>query len=217
VPVNPPNDDLYGPGLVPETTDHAALLARHPEMLAMQQLVSAEQVNQELYDNQLLPQLDLSMSVSKDLGIGSKTKENGEFRIGAAFEFPFQNRKARGSLEASTSKLAALDQKLYLLFDQLRARLQIAERNISRIKERIGQLEERRDLTIQMRTAENDRVALQLSDLLRLNLREEDVAKAEVDLIEARLELRLAELERVASLGIDLLSPEPPATATTSP
>ena len=217
VPTNPPVEDLFGPGFVPAVTNHTALLARHPEMLAMQQLVAAERVNQALYDNQLLPRLDLSMSVSKDLGIGSKTKENGEFRIGAAFEFPFQNRKARGSLDASTSKLAALGQKLSLLFDQLRARLQIAERNISRIKERIEQLEERRDLTVKMRKAEDDRVALRLSDLLRLNLREEDVAKAEVDLIEARLELRLAELERIAALGIDLLNPAPPASPPTSP
>lgn len=207
IPEAPPEQDLISTSFLLTDIDLTQALAAHPEVTALQRVLATERVSQELYRNQMLPQLDLSLSASKDLGIGSKTKENPEFRIGAAFEFPFQNRKARGAMEAASSKLAALEQKLTLLFDQLRARVQIADRNIKHIRERIQRLQERLDLTIRMRQAETERVELKLSDLLRLNLREQDVAAAEIDLLDARLELRLAELERINALAVDLLSP----------
>lgn len=190
--------------LLNEKPQLGEVLAEHPQVRIFDRILKAEGVAQDLSENQLLPQLDLSLSVSKDLGIGSKTKEETELRIGAFFEFPFQNRKARGNLESSRARIAAIQQKLTLLTDQLRASALVAENDMGRITERLVQLQERLDRAKQMRQAETDRVALRLSDLLRLNLREQDVTAAETDLIDARLEMRLAELDWINALAVDL-------------
>lgn len=179
-------------------------LAKHPEVRIFDRVLEVERVTRRLSKNQLLPQLDVSMSISRDLGIGSRTKEETEFRVGAFFDYPFQNRKARGNLAATQSKIDAIRQKLGLVTDQLRAGAMVAENNIDRINERLTQLLERLNRAKDMRKAETDRVELKLSDLLRLNLREQDVTAAETDLIDAQLELRLAELDWINSLAIDL-------------
>ena len=217
IPTDLTDAELFGSGLDWTEPRIEEAIARHPQIASLQRHLEAEKVSLELYQNQRLPQLDLSMSLSKDLGIGSKTKENPEFQIGAAFEFPFQNRKASGAAEAASMKLAALNQKLTLVFDLLRAQAQTAEMNIARIRQRIVRLEERKDLTIKMWQVETEKLELKLSDLLRLNLREQDVATAQIALIDAHLELRLAELQRLNALGVDLLNPARPTNSTTIP
>ena len=209
--------DEEGNPRVPETTTNiltatllgkrppmGEALAKHPEVVIVNRALEAERVTWRLSKNQLLPQLDLALSVSKDLGIGSKTKDETEFRIGALFEYPFQNRKARGKIETARATIAAMEEGLRLLTDQLRASALVSDNNIRRIDERLDQLRERLNLASQMRKAEADRVELQLSDLLRLNLREQDLAAAETDLIDAQLELRLAELDWINALAVDL-------------
>lgn len=180
-------------------------LAKHPEVRIIDQILKAEGVNRKFSENQLLPQLDLSVVLSKDLGFGSRTKQETEFRIGAFFELPFQNRKARGQLDSVRSRIAVIEQELRLTTDQLHAAAKIAENKIQLIQERLRQLEERLKRAQQMRKAETERVELQLSDLLRLNLREQDVTAAQTELVDGRLELRLAELDWAGALAVDLL------------
>ncbi len=194
LPATPNDDRRLELTLLGEKPPIAESIAAHPAVRVYQRALDAERVNRSLSKNQLLPQLDLAASVSKDLGDGSRTKEQAEFRIGAFLEYPFQNRKARGNLASARSAMAAIEQELRLATDQLRASALIAENNIRQIHERIAKLQERLERAREMQKAETDRVALQLSDLLRLNLREQDVTAAETDLIDTRLELRLAEL-----------------------
>ncbi len=204
VPASPGSGSLLESSLLRDKPGVAEAVAAHPEVRIFERALQAERVNRRLSENQLLPQLDLEATVSKDLGRGSKTKQETEFRVGAFFEYPFQNRKARGSLEASHASIEAMEQELRLVTDQLRASALIAENNIRRLNERIDRLRERLDRARQMRKAETDRVELQLSDLLRLNLREQDATAAGTDLIDARLELRLAELNWINALAVDL-------------
>jgi len=187
----------------------AEAVGSHPAVRIFQRALDAEGVTQRLSENQLLPQLDLAVSVSKDLGHGSKTKDQAEFRVGAFLEYPFQNRKARGDLASSQAKISAIRQDLRLATDSLRASAMVADNNIRQINERLERLRERLDRSLEMQKAETDRVELKLSDLLRLNLREQDVAAAETALIDARLELRLAELNWINALAIDLAPVEP--------
>lgn len=204
VPTSPANHRLLEFTLLDASPPIAEAVARHPDVRIFQRALQAEGVTRSLSKNQLLPQLDLAVSVSKDLGDGSKTKDEAEFRIGAFLEYSFQNRKARGNLESARATIAAIEQELRLAIDQLRASALVAENNIRLLSERLEQLRERLDRARQMQKAENDRLELQLSDLLRLNLREQDVTAAETDLIDTRLELRLAELNWINALAIDL-------------
>ncbi len=144
------------------------------------------------------------MSVSKDVGDGSRTRNEAEFRIGAFLEYPLQNRKARGNLASSRANISAIEQELRLAIDQLRAAAMVADNNIRQLNERLEQLGERIERARDMQQAETDRLELQLSDLLRLNLREQDVTAAEIALVDARLELRLAELTWISALAVDL-------------
>lgn len=217
IPDTSTNQTLLAATLLGEKPELGEALARHPELQIFDRALKAEQVTRQLSENQLLPRLDLSMSVSKDLGIGSKTKEDAELRIGAFFDFPFQNRKAKGNLDSTRAKIAAIEQKLGLMTDQLRAASHIAENNVQQINARMEQLQERLDRAKQMRKAETDRVELKLSDLLRLNLREQDVTAAETDLIDAQLELRLAELDWISALAIDLAPGNDATTPSLNP
>ena len=204
VPATSPETNILTVTLLGERPPMGEALAKHPEVVIFSRALQSQRVTWQLSKNQLLPQLDLALSVSQDLGTGSKTKDETEFRIGALFEYPFQNRKARGKLETARATIAAIEEELRLLTDQLRASALVADNNIRRIIERLDQLLQRLDLARQMWKAESDRVELQLSDLLRLNLREQDLAAAETDLIDAQLELRLAELDWINALAVDL-------------
>jgi len=198
------NGRLLETSLLGDMPPVAEALASHPMAQIFQRALEAEGVTQRLSENQLLPQLDLALSVSKDVGDGSRTKNETEFRIGALLEYPFQNRKARGNLASSRAKISAIEQELRLVIDKLRASAMVADNNIRQLNERLERLHERLERSREMRQAETDRVELQLSDLLRLNLREQDVAAAETALIDTRLELRLAELNRINAPAVDL-------------
>ncbi len=203
-PASLANDRLLEIPLLGDLPPVAEAVASHPTVRIFQRALEAEGVTRRLSKNQLLPQLDLALSVSKDVGDGSRTRNEAEFRIGAFLEYPLQNRKARGNLASSRANISAIEQELRLAIDQLRAAAMVADNNIRQLNERLEQLGERIERARDMQQAETDRLELQLSDLLRLNLREQDVTAAEIALVDARLELRLAELTWISALAVDL-------------
>lgn len=181
----------------PEATavDNAQALSRPDVVEARAELERAE-VGAAGAGNQLLPKLDGKVMTRQDL-----TDEPQEWIVGAAVEVPLLLRKGRGTLAAATAAEVAADQAVRALEDQALAELEAARLVRDAAAERLlwaSRSEERAEEVLRL---ERRSWELGASDLFVLLQREEKLAKASKDRIEAEVDLAMADVAVRAAGG----------------
>lgn len=215
-PVLPGNAAL-APDLPPGVTPlEAALeidleqaLARRPDVRLLLQLREQEQIGLRFAENELLPQLDLTVLASQDLDRRRPSNTKGEFEVtaGLQFKFPLQNRKARGLVLESETRLAQLGEKLRLARDKVALEVRDAFSELRAAHEREVQVREAADLARQVAGKERERFALGDSTILNLNLREAYAAEAELKLVDALRDYWSAAARYAVSVGTAPVGP----------
>jgi len=162
---------------------------RRPEPRRLQIELRQLNLDRRLAGNQMLPQLDLVVEGSQDVGLpGSSSDDKGEFVlvIGAASEVPIQRRKARGELFATSAKIAQLSEELRLQRDRIAVELRTAYTRLQFTAQRVEQTE----LAFQtaLDTLKRFRFAFDQGkvDLIYLNFLETKTNETELELIEAQ-------------------------------
>jgi outer membrane protein TolC len=183
-----------------------AALARRPELRRIELLIDRTRADQDLADNQLQPNLDLKLDASQDID-DSPYKDLNELELFAGLEFklPIQRRAARGRLRQATTELERL--AIERSFARDRVLNDIADA-LSAWQAAFGQLEQaQRNVTLAQELVQAEERAFELgrSDLLRINLRETQLADARIAQLEAQLAAQQAAATYRAALALDAL------------
>lgn len=185
--------------------DERLALAGRPELRALELELESLRLDRDLYENQWLPDLDLGLYASQDYGEAvNDPDDKGDPELEAAlrFELPLQRRKPLGARRAVQGKIAKLDQELAFQRDLVLSEVRDANSALGLAWLRLDQARENAELARRLEQAERIQLDLGSSDLLRVNLREQQSAQAEAGLVDVLAEYFMALADYRAVLGI---------------
>ncbi len=184
------------------SADVTTLLARRPEVQALEMRIRAAGQRLALDRNALLPKLDLKLEAAQDIGpvpAGSSSRSGTDTKIGISFSLPLERRAARGRLAQTRADIEANQQRVRFLSDQIAtdvANLDIAARNAARLA---AIARDEADRAATMAAAERRRFALGTADFFLVNAREESAADAAVRRLDAAFRQVAANAELAAA------------------
>lgn len=201
-PITPPTDrapkwlEPLNQGTQLSLAEQNRIIDEHPFVRSVEQELEVRKVRTNLSNWELLPKLDFRMSFSEELGSLPSVRSQAAETIGrVVFSFPLLNRQARGAERAARFEEEAAQRKL----EFARQKLEVDLRNASleaETAEKVYRLNfDEIDLARQVEAAERTRFKMGDSNLLMVNLREQDTAFARSRAISSLLEYRRKELE----------------------
>jgi len=175
-----------------------AVLMCHPEFEQARAELEATEIEQRLTKNQLAPELKAVFEYSRDLGELTQTNldftlPGNVFEAGVLLSMPLLLRKERGRAGAARAEVAEKHAKLRFVADQLRARTRDAASAVEAAQSRAALTEEVVETAAELAEGERRRFEVGSSNLIFVNLREQQAAMARMRYIEA---VALAEIER---------------------
>jgi outer membrane protein TolC len=193
------------PAEVLRDEDARIALTRRPEVLSLELERSRRELELELARNTLLPTLDLGVLASQDVGDDASTPDDkGPFELDTflRFELPVQRRGAKGSTRAREAEIAKLDRNLQFVKERIVTEVQDASSALQQTFLRIAQVVENVQLAGRLEEAERLQLREGESDLLRVNLREQQTAAAAGAMIDVLAEHFRSLADHRAVLGI---------------
>lgn len=184
-----PEPDALAPARL--EADHARARAQRPELRRLEAQRAQARVERDFARNQLWPQLDLTLSVSGDLGAapGARPDLSSAYQpvveAGVSFEMPLLNRAAQGRARAAEAALARVEAQQQLARDRVSVELRDAASALAAAFERVRVARE--ELTVARALVQGERQRFEAGDatLLVLNLREQAAAEASLREVEA--------------------------------
>jgi len=185
--------------------DESFALSARPEVRAVEIGLETLRLEGRLAENALLPKLDLALAGSQDVGSAvNQPDDKGDFELEAvlSLEVPLQRRAAKGRNRALEAQTVRLEREAQYLRERVVAEVQDARSALARSWQSLGPARENLRLANELADAERFQLTAGESDLLRVNLREQQAAVAAADLVAALEEhFRAVAVYRVA-LGI---------------
>jgi len=167
--------------------DIAQALGGRPEIRRLKLSLERAEVDVRLARNQLLPNLDAGVAVSRDFGEERyKDKRDTEVEVGVEFKMPLQRRDAKGKLEVAEAQVNRIVVEERMARDRVAAEIRDAFSALQAAWEQIGQAQLNVELAAELEAAEGVRFERGASDLLAVQIREQagfEARTAEVDLI----------------------------------
>lgn len=175
------------------------VLACHPEAERARAELRAFDVDVRLTRNQLAPELEAAFEYSRDLGqlTGTNldfTLPGNVFEAGIQLSMPLLFRDERGRASAARARVAAQRAEVRFVEDRLRARVRDAASAVRAARERVRLNTDLVETAAELSEGERRRFDVGASNLIFVNLREQQAALARVRLIEA---IAVAEIEQV--------------------
>ncbi len=171
--------------VVPE--DEAFALRHRPEVMATQLELEQLRLDRSLAQNQLQPRLDFGLFASQDIGDDvNDPDDKGPFELEALvnLDVPLQRRKAKGKDRELRAKIAKLEREFQFLVEVITTDVMDARSALTQAWLRIEQARENVRLANELADAERFQLSAGESDLLRVNLREQQAAVAAAELVE---------------------------------
>lgn len=190
-------------------TDTQAAIANRPELRALAIFSEQLQIDLAAANNLFLPQVDVVLSTSQDVGnpADPKKDDKSQFELegGLIASVPLQRRKARGKRNAVEAKLAQVRAKTGFTQNKIVAEVQSTSAAFNAAFQQLAQAHRSLDLARQMEAAERRKFDLGDSNLLLVNLREQATADAAATEVEARLNYFDAQADYRAVLASDVV------------
>ncbi|MEY4828993.1 MAG: hypothetical protein RLZZ562_789 [Planctomycetota bacterium] len=190
--------------------DASTAIRQRPELRRFQLVIDRARTDLELAENQTLPNLDLVVEAARSLSDGPYTdREDMELFIGGELKLPIQRRDALGRREQAIARVAQA------LIDEKFARERIvndvtdARSAVRAAFEQISNARRNVELGRELVAAEQRAFELGRSDLLRIQLREVQLADAQVLELDAYLAYRRARADLRAAIGHDAATRNP--------
>lgn len=167
-------------------------LPRSPSAPNFKHSMQRQQACIELrYANNLtLPKLDVKGYAAKDVGeLASSLGDKRPFQLelGAVAEVPIQRREGLGKIRTAEAKLTQIDAKARFVTDKIRAEIQDAASGVNAAYDQIQQSQKNVDLAGQALVLGRQLFDQGDIDLIELNIYENSVADAELELLGAYL------------------------------
>ncbi|MEM8981703.1 MAG: TolC family protein [Pseudomonadota bacterium] len=198
-------------------TDYTAqlesVLARHPELAALQNAMARSRARIALRENSIRPRLDVNVELAHGLGAvaeGGNSRDSTDTIVGLTFSVPLARREARARLAQERDRLAALELETQQLRDTVEQSLVAIEVQRFYALQLYELASQEVTQLMTLREAESRRFAAGASDFFLVNIREENTANSEIQLLNARLDAVIAAVNYEAAtldlpaLGIEL-------------
>ncbi len=188
------------------TIDTQIALNMRPELKAIDILRREVDVDYASAQNDFRPQVDAVVTGSQDSGTPTSSKnDKGPFELEAGIyaEVPIQRRKARGKLSAIEAKVSQINAKRRMIEDKIATEIQSTHAALSAAWQRVGKARESVRLARYMAEVEQKKFNAGSSDLLSVNLREQQAAEAAETEVDALLDYYQARAIYRAALAQD--------------
>jgi outer membrane protein TolC len=168
-----------------------------PDIAAVQALRTAVEAERRRAGNARLPDLTVGGEVNRDLE-KEKTEFIGQLELGSSLLL----RKERGAYDAAAAELMRVEARLRGTRDRVRADVLAAHAVRDTAMQRVEAARGAADRAAEVVQMERRRMELGSTDLFQLLLREDKLEKARKNLVDAELQLRLAEAAVQAAVGV---------------
>ncbi len=173
----------------------------HPEVRRQRLVLEQTGIDRELAGNQFLPKLDFSVEAGENLGNPiyglSKFRMNG----GLFFEFPIPSRAASARISQAEAQWVRQEATASLTLVRIRNQISDAGIALGLAMERLRLATSEMELAKKLVDLESKRFLEGDSNLLLLNIREQNLAEAEVRKFEAFSEMKKSEIDLHAAQG----------------
>jgi len=194
--------DLPAPdSTLPSESDERMDLDQHPEIKRQGTLLRQAELDADLASNQFLPKLDLALNLSQDYGTAVYGLSKARSEAGVLFEFPIPSRAATARTSQMRAMVLKQDAQALLARSRVENAVTDAKNALRLARERAGISSQELALSKTLVEMENKRFLNGDSNLLLLNLREQNFAEAEIRQIEAFSDLRRSQNELNVALG----------------
>lgn len=188
---------LHEPSELSEQQVMDRVLTCHPDLGRARAELRAAEVGVRLTKNQLAPEIDGLFEYSRDLGQLTGTEQDftlpgNVFKAGLQLSMPLAFRDERGKASAARAKAAAGRAELQFIEDTLRARVRDSASAVRAAQERVQLTGDVVETADELAEGERRRFDVGSSNLIFVNLREQQAALAKVRLIDA---VAVAEIE----------------------
>ncbi len=168
----------------PEQPTEEAIRAR-PEFKGLDAQRRQNEFELKLARNQILPRLDLRVFTARDYGVGEAKREETELKAGVRFEIPLLTRTQEGRIDFYEAKQRRIAFTETFLKERIRADVQDVLNALEIARERVRVTAQEVQAARNLAEGERERFGLGDSNLIFVNLREQNAADAEVREIEA--------------------------------
>ncbi|MBL8956551.1 MAG: TolC family protein [Myxococcaceae bacterium] len=205
-PLEPPGERLPASLSAPSADEPVPsledALARRPDVARLEAQRGQAEVEVRLQRNQVLPALDVSALVSKDLGASNEPKRSvPELELFITLEVPLLYRQVLGRLDAASANERKVDLQLQLQRERVRVEVSDALSAARAAKERARLMVKELELARRLEAGERQRLALGDSTLFLLNLRETSTFEAALREVDARADWHRAAADLAAALA----------------
>lgn len=184
-----------------------AAFTLRPELLRIRLVQEKFGIDRQLAKNNLMPNLDLTASVSENLGTGPyKDRKQTESTVGLEFRVPLQRNEAKGRLQTVEAELERLDNDAKFTRERIVAEVRDAWSAIKAAHEQIGQTARNVELAVQLEQAEAKRFEQGATDLLALQIREQATFDGRLLEVDAQAEYFRAQADYEAATATKLSS-----------
>ena len=159
--------------------------ASRPEFKNIKAQHEQNRLELKLARNQILPRFDLRVFTSNDYGSGDPLKDETEVKAGLRIEIPLATRTQRGRIDFYEARERKLEFTETFLRERIRADVQDALNALEIAKERVSVVGREVQVSDDLARGEQKRFELGDSNLIFVNLREQNAADAQVREIEA--------------------------------
>lgn len=176
-----------------------------PELRRIRLVADKFNIDQRLAKNNLLPNLDLTASVTENLGKGPyKDRESLESSLALEFRVPVQRNEAKGRLQVITAELQRLDADAKFARERIVAEVRDAWSAIRAAHQQIDMTRRNVELAVQLETAERQRFDQGATDLLALQIREQATFDSRLLEVDAQAELFRSQADYEAASAMKL-------------
>lgn len=149
--------------------------------------------------NQLLPKLDFTYELSRDMGNGAPDLIGAENRFMVRFEIPIEYNKFRGQKRVAKAKLDQVRNQTSFLKEKVRVELNQISVDLKNSYDLYKLTQRQISLSDKMVKAESKKFRSGASDLILVNLREQHYAQAQIEHLSAFLNFKTvtADLKKV--------------------
>lgn len=165
--------DAVAPDGTAVVRDIEVATGKRPEIRRIRLQLDRAEVDRRLAENNLLPNLDVGVTASQDLGARRyKDKSELEVEAGVELKFPLQRREAKGRLEAAEAAVRRLNADEGFARDRIAAEIRDAYSAWSAAHEQTLQTRLNADLARTLEEAEQALFERGSADLLAVQIRE---------------------------------------------
>jgi len=153
-------------------------LYKNPELKIVEEKISKQKVELLLSENQINPSLDFQIALSQDIGPGSETKQPFEIDIGVYFSYPFQQREYTGKIQEIKNQIKQIELEKNFIKETYLNDIKISFNNLKTNLENYNISKLEYNLARELQELESERFKLGNSDIIILNIREQNTADA---------------------------------------